>query len=381
LQYCSIFLAFVRQREYPDLLSQIHSMKNLCQFPFLFAAFICVYSISSCSGSEGSQNQEKAKGEGNEKMRSANHVQKPYSVFCDQAGEVWVGTREGEIHHYSSEGKEVLKAKDGFQGKNVMAINQLANGMHVFGSEKGLNLYDGFNFQTIALPFSDTSSSWLDKVYPIINPNEVHALLPLESGELWIGTGGAGAYLWDGLKFQSHLEDGGQLMPDGLHHNWISNLDQDLEGNIWFCSMSKGGLAKYDGEQFVFLTEDAGLHSDMVRKVLCDQSGRIFITYKPKYGAGLSILDGDELTTYSEKDGLNMLSIMGICEDQNGRVWMGGDLDEVHYLENGEFHLFRDAKGNTLTGVVNMEVDHQGRVWMAGKGGLWRWDGESLQRL
>ncbi len=352
-----------------------------CQYLCFLLSCIGILTMCSCSSSEPSQDRAKEEKRQIEKPKSIDLVERPFAVFCDEAGEVWVGTKNGEVHHYASEGKEVLMSKDGLQGENVMAITQLANGMHVFGTEKGINLYDGFNFQTIPLPFSDTTSSWLDKVYPVINPNEVHALLPLESGELWIGTGGAGAYLWDGLKFQPYLQDGGQLMPDGLHHNWISNLAQDEEGNIWFCSMSMGGLAKFDGKEFTFLTAESGLHSDMVRNVLCDQSGRILITYKPKYGAGLSILDGDELTTYSEKDGLDMLSIMGICEDQSGRIWMGGDHDQVHYLENGTFHLFQDEKGNTLSGVVNMEVDHQGRIWMAGKDGLWRWDGEKLERL
>ncbi len=314
-------------------------------------------------------------------MVSADHVANSTSVFCDALGDVWVGTRNGEIYCWRDNERMVLGAKDGLQGKNVMAITQLANGMHVFGTEKGINLYDGFNFQTIALPFADTTGPWLDEVYPIINPNEVHALLPLENGELWIGSGGAGAYLWDGLEFRNYLQSGGQKMPDGLHHNWISNLAQDDDGNVLFCSMSLGGLASFDGKEFTFWTEDDGLHSNMVRKVFCDRSGRILIGYKPKHGAGLSIFEGEDRTTYSEKDGLNMLSIMAICEDHSGRIWLGGDVNEVHYLENGVFHLFHDQNGNTVSEVMNMEVDQQGRVWMAGKGGLWRWDGEELKQM
>ncbi len=89
---------------------------------------------------------------------------------------------------------------------------------------------------------------WVEKVYPVISPNQVTCMLQDRSGNLWVGTGGAGAYKYDGEFFTQVLEDEGKVYDDGLHHNWIHSMVEDLAGNIWVTSMSYGRVSRYDGK-------------------------------------------------------------------------------------------------------------------------------------
>ena len=118
------------------------------------------------------------------------------------------------------------------------------------GTSDGLCEYDGESFRHIPIPFQDTASSWLDQVYPIINPNAVHAIIQDKTGDFWLGTGGGGGYRFDGENFFPLLRETGRRYEDSLYHNWIPDIAEDHEGNIWFASMSYGGLIRYDGKQF-----------------------------------------------------------------------------------------------------------------------------------
>ncbi len=93
----------------------------------------------------------------------------------------------------------------------------------------------------------------------------------------WIGTSGGGAYKYDGETFESILADKGRKYKDSLHHNVIQNIIEDASGNIWFASMSQGGITRFEGEFFQDFKVGNGLSDNMVRYLYQDKEGNIWI--------------------------------------------------------------------------------------------------------
>ncbi|MCP4438187.1 MAG: hypothetical protein GY810_04520 [Aureispira sp.] len=71
-----------------------------------------------------------------------------------------------------------------------------------------------------------------------------------KKGNIWIGTGGGGAYCYDGKKFTSYLSKIGRKQEDSLYHNWIPSIATDTKGNIWFGSMTHGGASLFIAKAF-----------------------------------------------------------------------------------------------------------------------------------
>ncbi|NCQ53823.1 MAG: hypothetical protein GW803_07210, partial [Caldiserica bacterium] len=88
--------------------------------------------------------------------------------------------------------------KDGRNSNQVFSIIEDNKNNLWFGTQNGLVKYNGKQFEHIPLPYQDTTSIWLDKVYPIINPNAAHSLAVDQNDNIWIGTAGGGAYKYDG---------------------------------------------------------------------------------------------------------------------------------------------------------------------------------------
>ncbi|WP_238567376.1 histidine kinase [Flavobacterium sp. 83] len=91
-------------------------------------------------------------------------------------------------------------------------------------------------------------------------PNNAVRSLFLDSKDvLWIGTENGVSRMHNGLF--SNLD-----VTDGLGHNSCWDINQDMNGNMWFASYG-GGVSKYDGKKFTVFTTKNGLLADKTRKV------------------------------------------------------------------------------------------------------------------
>ena len=64
----------------------------------------------------------------------------------------------------------------------------------------------------------------------------------------------------------------------GLQSNYVVSLAIDDQGNKWIGSWSDGGLAKFDGENWVvYNPNDSGLPNNKVFPIVIDNQGSIWI--------------------------------------------------------------------------------------------------------
>ena len=280
----------------------------------LFSSFI------SCNGQIKNESQSLTA----EEISKSNKIPVPKNGFSnaylDKDGSVWFSSNGGGIYHYDGKTFKNYTEKNGLSSNQVFSIVSDNKNNLWFGTQNGLTKYDRKKFEHIPLPYQDTTGLWLDKVYPIINPNAVHSIATDNNDNLWIGTAGGGAYLYDGKDFKSYLTKIGQKQEDSLHHNWIPFIRKDNKGNMWFASMIHGGLNKFDGEKFTQFSIEDGLSDSQVRTIYCDKSGKIWIGFNGNRNSGLTVYNGNSCKTYSVEDVLCRTRIRAIFEAKNGNL-------------------------------------------------------------
>src|SRR2546422_3328155 len=123
-----------------------------------------------------------------------------------------------------------LGIEDGLSNETVTTIIQDDDGFLWFGTEDGLNKYDGYTF-TVLKHNPDESSS--------ISSNTIGALCLDSSGNLWIGTN-AGLDRYDretGLVLHVSKNIAGL---SSLNSHLISDLKFDRSGLLWVASVGGG---------------------------------------------------------------------------------------------------------------------------------------------
>lgn len=300
--------------------------------------------------------------------------------YLDQDGSIWFTSNGGGIYHFDRKAFKNYTEKNGLNSNQVFAVVSDKKNNLWFGTQKGLTKLSGPLFEHLALPYQDTSSIWLDKMYPIINPNAVHSLATDNSDNLWIGTAGGGAYYYDGTTFTSYLTEIGQKQEDSLYHNWIPFIRRDNNGNIWFASMTHGGVHQFDGKEFTQYLIDDGLSDSQVRTIYCDRSGKIWMGFNGNRNSGLTVYDEGSFKSYSVNDGLCSSGIRSIYEDKNGKLWLGSNMGNLCIFDGQTFSDF-NYHGQIFSEVVFILGDLEDNIWFGGANGIWKYDGETLTEM
>lgn len=336
--------------------------------------------LISCSGQVKNEKQSPTIQE----ALALNKIAVPENGFSsgllDHKGNLWFVSNGGGVFFF--DGKEFTNytENDGLSSNQVFSVIEDHKYNVWFGTQNGLTKYNGKRFEHIPLPFQDTSSVWLDKVYPVINPNAAHSLAIDNDNNLWIGTGGSGAYRYDGEHFEPYLTDIGMKYDDSLYHNWIPFIRKDNQGNMWFASMSHGGVSRFDGEKFTHSMPKDGLSDDMVRTIYEDRSGKIWIGFNGNRTSGLTVYDGNSFKTYAIEDGLCNQRVRAIYQDKTGKLWLGAHLGNLCIFDGQNFSEFK-YNGQSFPDVMFVFGDSEDNVWFGGFKGIWKFDGQTVIQM
>jgi DNA-binding NtrC family response regulator/ligand-binding sensor domain-containing protein len=160
---------------------------------------------------------------------------------------------------------------------------------------------------------------------------------------------------------------------DGLPDAAVTDMVQDREGFLWFAT-DGGGVARFDGTNFLRLTEDDGLASNRVMAVATDDEGRLWFG---TWGGGLSRYDGQSFVTYTEQDGLVSNWLWDVLVDRSKAVWVASEGDGVSRWHGDRFTTFLQDQDQ----ISSIVADGEGRLWFAGPtGAVSHWDGSAIAR-
>lgn len=345
-----------------------------------FILFLLCALVISCN----SQNKEKHISTLHNTITPSNKIPLPekgfYCGFLDRKGNLWFGSRGNGVFKFHNNTFINFTKQDGLCDNDISCITEDKDGNLWFGTTNGVCKFDGKTFETLKIPQSNTSSVWLDKVYPVVNPNQVMSILEDNKGNLWFGTNGAGVYKFNGKTFTQYLSDIGMVYDDGLYHNIILSIIEDHKEQLWFSSLSHGGVSSYNGENFTHYTKE--LSDDFIRVVFCDSKGKIWIGTHGNHKGGLDSFDGKQFKAFYKKDdGLSHNNVMNIHEDKTGLLWIASGTTELSIFDGEKFKIFKDNKGNTYDIITFIIGDQEDNIWFGNRHGLWKYNGNEVIKM
>jgi len=131
-----------------------------------------------------------------------------------------------------------ISLEDGLSQNNVFGVLQDYKGFMWFGTEDGLNMYDGYKFKVFKPD--------LDNPYSI-SDGYILAIFEDRSFTLWIGTGSGGLNRFDRetgrFKYYQHQADN----PNSLSYDCVTSIRECSKqpGKLWIGTRG-GGLNKFD---------------------------------------------------------------------------------------------------------------------------------------
>jgi ligand-binding sensor domain-containing protein/signal transduction histidine kinase len=189
----------------------------------------------------------------------------------------------------------------------------------------------------------------------------VNCLLPLQNGELWIGTD-HGILRWDGNKLTING------LAQALRNQKVVTMIRDRDSNIWIGTST--GLVRINPEG----TLDQSAETKSVSVLLEDREGNIWIGTH----LGLERLRDDTFLTYST--GSESQSGGPVYVDQTNRAWLAPFDGGLHWVKGDQSGAARND-GLDQDVIYSLSGRHND-VWIGRQqGGLTHlvYDGDSLQ--
>jgi GAF domain-containing protein/ligand-binding sensor domain-containing protein len=287
-----------------------------------------------------------------------------------------------------------LTLTDGLSQSSINCIVQDAQGFMWFGTQDGLNRYDGYEIKVYRNDPEDShslSDSWVtgcrrderDVVWFLTGDGTVNRYEPegdrfvryslaMEDpfqmsgsgfttlrgdaqGRLWIGTFGSGLFRYDPTRdsFRSYQHDPAD--PTSLSHRIVWHVYEDAEGAIWVGT--EAGLNRYDPESDSFMRypyrdfPPGGYH------------------YDPP------VHDYDLAFQPDNPDALGSPAVTYLLQDGDGRLWVGTRYGGLNWLDEqtGRFTsypydpAFEPEDPSTFSGnsVRVMVEDRRGQIWVS----------------
>ncbi len=303
---------------------------------------------------------------------------------------------------------------DGLSQIRVSEIVQDNQGFMWFGTEYGLNRYDGYNFKVFAHDprnpnslsgvfiealFKDrngamwiSSGQFLNKCDPL---TETFRRFPIQlvnhisqdsAGKLWLATG-RGLYSLEESTGEVRQFSHDPIDPSSLPSNDVKWSGEDREGGFWVATNE--GLDEFDRQ-----TGKVALHIPLREPLhefgFYEDSRGVFWIFHVS-GGGLAVFDRKNkiLKQYSFHDrppsGSAITGVKALLEDRNGNLWIGTQgsgllkFDQEHERFISYRHNLADPESLAEDSVNALYEDYEGNIWTAlGAQGLNRFSVRSV---
>src|SRR5690606_7432258 len=273
---------------------------------------------------------------------------------------------------------EHFNLEDGLSQGSVYCMLQDQKGFLWFGTQDGLNKYDGYEFNVYRHDKYDSSS---------LSDNCVNALYEDTDGYLWIGTlsGGLNRLNRRTNTFQSY-----QAVEDDAHSlssNTVTSVFQDHRGRIWVGT--DDGLNLMEGDGFIRFHHDPSvpftINASHITCIFEDRDQNLWIGTT----SGLNLFDHATQTfrpypLHTEANHGKSSHITTLYEDHKGNLFVGtlGEGLLAHKPATGQgissgFSSINFA-GIQLNEVSTILSDPAGNIWIGfQEEGLVRWNPET----
>lgn len=316
-----------------------------------------------------------------------------------------------------------LTVENGLSQSGVTCILQDKDGFMWFGTQDGLNRYDGYNFKVFRNDPDDTTSLSDNFIYSIYNDERGTLIIETQSGKfnqynpvtesftiipvknvnyhktkinsvlavyydssdvVWTG----GLSKETGLKMENKKTGETKVYMHSpneqfsLSDNKVYSILRDSKGSLWIGTVSGLDMLDEKTGRFQHFKNIPGntqsLSDNWVWPIFEDSKGNLWIgTVK----GGLNKFDPETNTFTNYKNdpaspkSLNDNFIFTIYEDRSGLIWVGTNTGGINYFDPTSQvfeHFFNMPKNkNSLNdnNVYSMYVDRKGNYWIGTRNG------------
>jgi signal transduction histidine kinase/ligand-binding sensor domain-containing protein len=296
------------------------------------------------------------------------------SIAEDLEGNLWIATPYG----LNKLNKERTVFTRYFQN-DLSEFGLRSSRIHTLGMDAGTNLFVSTAKGLQSLILDQKAFDLLQhdpKDHNSISSNEVISVIEDKSGSIWIGTAGEGLNKWDRKtdKFIHYNSD----QPNSLKSDYVSDIMEYPEGDLWVCNGEYLSLVKNGSEKFEhFNSNSRNLESWDAKTIISichDNDGLIWM------GTGNGIKSFDPVTKkfthyyfeLNNPDGVSDYTVVGILADSRGNIWVGNNsiafdrfdkhtgrfthyknnaLDTTSISSNIVYCIFEDSKKNLWIGT------------------------------
>lgn len=271
-----------------------------------------------------------------------------------------------------------LSVKDGLSNNKVVAILQDKTGFLWFGTEDGLNRFDGYEFKVYRNNPQDTNS---------ISGNNIWSLFEDTEGNIWIGTksGELNRY-----NVRRDIFEHWEIKAPNIQDNSINEIYRDKNGFLWIGTY-QSGLYRLDIKTGKFKNwkykpgDPNSITNNFITSIVQDSYGNFWIsTYNGLNKFNPELNDESFQQFYSEPDNENSLS--------NNLIWLlnkSASNPELIWVGTADGLVSLDTKNNTFTrisfprepslqfghsvaSVVEEKINDELILWIGTYGGLVR---------
>jgi len=257
-----------------------------------------------------------------------------------------------------------LNNKLGLSSNSVNAILKDKYGFMWFGTDDGLNKFDGQNFIVYRHRETDSAS---------IGRGVVMSMQEDKNGNLWIGT--------NITLSQYNRRLNNFINFDFSKFGWIRSLEADHLGNIWVATYTglyyfnpkTRGIIRYRANP----VNNAKLNSDVILSVFEDSKNRVWIGTN----AGLHLLNPQNgkftrfLYDRNNKFSISNGIVRTLAEDIEGNIWIGtaGGLNKM-IVQKQTFEHFESVKSDDQTlsdnSIYKISFGQENQLWVGTEDGL-----------
>jgi signal transduction histidine kinase/ligand-binding sensor domain-containing protein len=303
-----------------------------------------------------------------------------YCIYQDSKGFIWFGTEDG-LNKYDGQSVTVYGATTDqyniLANKWIELIYEDKSGMIWLGSRGGLTKYNprNGNFSSLRHDPSDPQT---------LSNDTITAIATDLQNEVWVGT-------FRGLNRVNRItNEVERIEPDepGLEGltGKITGLIQDESGTFWIAT--EQGLFSYDYKSRLFFNETAGGLISRDTPVRCMSSGDNAIMLNTAAGLirmDLSLAANHKRISVSKDTSQENGEILAVLSDGLGQIWF--QKEEGLYLYQPETGVTRQvigAAGTThslaLRPIPPLLLDRDGNIWYGTFGeGIFRIDPSTLE--
>jgi ligand-binding sensor domain-containing protein/signal transduction histidine kinase/CheY-like chemotaxis protein/AraC-like DNA-binding protein len=307
----------------------------------------------------------------------ANSLENPSSlghnsvsdIYRDRYGDMWIATRSGISYtNLRSMAFKYYGARTGndkyLNDPEVYSIFQSSDGKIWLGTEAGgINILDKDNDRFSYLTHSEINLN-------TIAANSVKSIIQDRQGNFWIGSflGGLDHYLVKEQRFIHYTHDPDN--PNSLINNTIWTLLEDRMGHIWIGTDE--GVQRFEPRTQRFFRYKTGLKNHPVHIIYEDQAGNLY--FGSNYNELVVMQPDSKLIEFD-------ISTRAILEDSKGRIWIGSEsnngLIQFDYRE-GIVKTYKtsnsDLPSNQVYGILE---DDNSMLWISTGQGLSRFNPET----